>query len=81
MSDDLVEKAARAMAELNGWPDDLYYEWGGEALVVIPIIAAEMRERAMHAVRVCASLDENGYICEKSEAMKAIRALPLEPPK
>lgn len=31
-------------------------------------------EEAEDAVRKCASLDENGYICEKSAAIKSIRA-------
>lgn len=34
-------------------------------------IAAE-RDRCLRAVSDCPSLDENGYICEKGHAMKAI---------
>jgi hypothetical protein len=32
------------------------------------------RERCITAVKKCASLDENGYICTKDAAIKAIRA-------
>lgn len=30
------------------------------------------RSRCIEAIKKCRSLDENGYICEKAEAIKAI---------
>jgi len=37
--------------------------------------AAKVRAEAIEAIKSCGSLDENGYICTKSDAIKAIRAL------
>jgi hypothetical protein len=42
------------------------------ALAAEAALAAE-RERCDRAIRDCPSLDENGYICEKSAAIAAIR--------
>jgi len=36
---------------------------------------AAAREQAAICVKKCKSLDENGYICEKSEAIVAIEAM------
>lgn len=35
----------------------------------------EAIEAAVEAIRGCPSLDENGYVCQKSDAIKAIQAL------
>ena len=43
------------------------------ALAAEAALAAE-RERVARAIRDCPSLDENGYICEKAEAIAAIRS-------
>jgi hypothetical protein len=41
--------------------------------------AARVRAEAIEAIKSCGSLDENGYICTKSDAIKAIRALGEKP--
>ncbi len=61
-----------------------FWEWHSstgkidlEKAVAAALTAAERAgaEKAVDAVRGCPCLDENGYICEKSAAIKAIRAL------
>jgi hypothetical protein len=38
----------------------------------IRLIREDERERCIQAVKTCAALDENGYICTKDDAIKAI---------
>lgn len=76
------EEIARAIREELGvdWPysghEYLLDAARAVLALVLPAIErarVEERERAETAVAHCASLDENGYICEKSAAIAAIR--------
>lgn len=52
-----------------------------QSAIATALLAAEARgyaaarEQAAICVKNCKSLDENGYICEKSEAIIAIKAM------
>lgn len=66
------DKRRHAHTARNKAIDGFEY-WRARALIAESAVAAAWEE-AEDAVRKCASLDENGYICEKSAAIKSIRA-------
>lgn len=86
---DVVEAAARAMdlhwrKTSKPWPGGADHEWTWSTFVpqveaVAGIIAADAERRVLEkaelAIRQCASIDGNGYFCEKAKAIAAIRAL------
>lgn len=67
------DKRRHAHTARNKAIDGFEY-WRARALIAESAVAASAWEEAEDAVRKCASLDENGYICEKSAAIKSIRA-------
>jgi len=87
MSDAALTAALMMLAQANIPPDVQELLMWGDPMRSIPpsalgkaishaILAAkaEQKEADAEAVRGCGSLDENGYICEKSAAVAAIRS-------
>lgn len=65
----LLESALELQRQL---PEDSYSQMS--VMYERRLRANPQYEALRDAIRACPSIDENGYYCEKSEAIKAVRA-------